>query len=547
MTASLSTHRRLSPDGDGSAIISQHAKLCAIECLTEGNTVYLSENKTLRMLTLCGLYLAQGVPWGFVTITFASWLAEPEQGITAQQLGPILAVATLPWSFKFLWGPLIDRFTIRSLGRRRPWIIFAQSMAVLILGGMMLIDDLPTLIWTEPAEGSGDWKFIFSLVPGPLAGLILLANIFISLQDVAVDALAVDLLAENERGRANGLMYASNYLGTAIGGAGLGFIVSQYGIQAGLAGQAFLLAGIMLLPICFRERPCVYKPIDEAEENLQAPVASSLKQATQPKENEKPNSEHTATDGLPAGSLDWANSPYLPPTPIAERALTQSTAETQQRTGKTNSTSNVSKSVFANLFRAFSLRATLLGAVIALGVKIGSGAITVVLLDYLMKKGGWTQAQYTSVIGGWAVMLGLGGSIAGGFLADIFGPKRVMLDASITLGTLWISMGSIPGALNNQNVATVLLLGQELLLALLSVSLFALFMSISWPRIAATQFTTYMAFLNLSTTIGSYSAGLLSSDYTATQILIFAGIVQALIVLPVLLIDPQQARRVLPD
>ena len=144
-------------------------------------------------------------------------------------------------------------------------------------------------------------------------------------------------------------------------------------------------------------------------------------------------------------------------------------------------------------------------------------------------------------------MLGLGGSIAGGFLADIFGPKRVILAASITLGTLWISMGSLPGALNNQNVATVLLLGQELLLALLSVSLFALFMSISWPRIAATQFTTYMAFLNLSTTIGSYSAGLLSSDYTATQILIFAGIVQALIVLPVLLIDPQQTRRALPD
>ena len=81
--------------------------------------MYLSENKSLRMLTLCGLYVAQGIPWGFVTITFASWLAKPEQGITTGQLGPILAVATLPWSFKFLWGPLMDRFTIRRLGRRR--------------------------------------------------------------------------------------------------------------------------------------------------------------------------------------------------------------------------------------------------------------------------------------------------------------------------------------------------------------------------------------------------------------------------------------------
>ena len=144
-------------------------------------------------------------------------------------------------------------------------------------------------------------------------------------------------------------------------------------------------------------------------------------------------------------------------------------------------------------------------------------------------------------------MLGLGGSIAGGFLADTFGAKRLILAASITLGALWVTIGAIPGALDHQAVATVLLLGQELLLALLSVSLFALFMSISWPRIAATQFTTYMAFLNLSTTIGSYSAGLLSSDYTATQILMFAGIVQIVIVLPVLLIDPKQTRRVLPD
>jgi MFS transporter, PAT family, beta-lactamase induction signal transducer AmpG len=512
--------------------------------------VYLSENKTLRMLTLCGLYLAQGVPWGFVTITFASWLAEPEQGITAEQLGPILAVATLPWSFKFLWGPLMDRFTIRALGRRRPWIIFAQSMAILILGSMILINDLPNLIWTQTPEASGWSQVIFRLVPGPLAGLILLANVFISLQDVAVDALAVDLLAENERGRANGMMYASNYLGTAIGGAGLGYIVSQYGIQAGLAGQAFLLAGIMLLPICFRERPREGKRIKDAEENLQSHTATDVAHGTTQTDNEKTTSGRTATSPLPAGRLDLANSPYLPPAPTVDQVVGETADhhpyQTLPSTGLKLPSPYVSKSVFVNLFRAFSLRATLLGAIIALGVKIGSGAITVVLLNYLMKEGGWTQAQYTSVIGGWAVMLGLGGSIAGGFLADIFGPKRVILAASLTLGTLWLSMGSIPGALNNQRVATALLLGQELLLALLSVSLFALFMSISWPRIAATQFTTYMAFLNLSTTIGSYSAGLLSGNYTATQILMFAGIVQALIVLPVLLIDPQQARRALP-
>jgi len=502
--------------------------------------VYLSENKALRMLTLCGLYVAQGVPWGFVTVTFASWLAKPEQGITAEQLGPILAVATLPWSFKFLWGPLMDRFTIRSLGRRRPWIIFAQSMAILILGSMILINDLPGMVWTQ-APGESEWmRLAFKLVPGPLAALILLANVFVSLQDVAVDALAVDLLAENERGVANGLMYASSYLGTALGGAGLGYIVSQYGIQAGLAGQALLLGGIMLLPICFRERP------QDATQAQRPPTPGNHGGDGQQPFSDDSISQQAHLHDVPAGSLDLGNSPYLPPAPIPEALSTTASDEASENTHQVKPSIEVSRSVFANLLRAFSLRATLLGAMIALGVKIGSGAITVILVEYLMNEGGWTQTQYTSITGGWAVMLGLGGSIAGGFLADAFGPKRIILAASLTLGTLWLSIGNIPGALNNHTLATVLLLGQELLLALLSVSLFALFMSISWPRIAATQFTTYMALLNLSTTIGSYSAGQLSSSYTAAQILVLAGTVQILIALPVVLIDPKQTRRVLP-
>ena len=460
--------------------------------------MYLSEHKALRMLTLCGLYVAQGIPWGFVTVTFAAWLAEPGQGITATQLGPILAVATLPWSFKFLWGPLMDRFTIPSMGRRRPWIIFAQSMAILILGSMAFIDDLPSLVWTEPPNDSGWMKIVFGLVPGPLAALILLANVFVSLQDVAVDALAVDLLAESERGVANGPMYASSYLGTAIGGAGLGFVVSRYGIQAGLAGQALLLGLIMLLPIFIRERRA--KPASDPSRpgrNTDDQTGSQNHQQRAVVANE-----------LPAGSLDLGVNPYLPPA-TTDATTTDATsadaiAADATTTGSVSaSDQQVSRSVFLNLFRAFSLRATLLGAMIALGVKIGSGAITVVLVDYLMKEGGWTQAQYTSVTGGWAVMLGLGGSIAGGFLADKFGPKRLILSASLALGAMWIAIGSIPGALNSQATATLLLLGQELLLALLSVSLFSLFMSISWPRIAATQFTTYMALLNLSTTIGS--------------------------------------------
>lgn len=459
---------------------------------------YLSESKRLRMLTLCGLYVAQGVPWGFVTVTFAAWLAKPEHKLSLDQIGPMLAVASLPWSFKFVWGPLMDKYTIPRMGRRRPWIIFAQSMAILVLGAMAFIPDLPSMVWTEPDTGNSLLRFAFRLVPGPLAAMILLANIFVSIQDVAVDALAVDLLDEEERGVANGLMYGSSYLGTAIGGAGLGLLVAYFGIRAGLIGQAAILFLIMLLPIMIKERP------------KNAAMQPSPKLSPESPFSESP----VASD----------NSPYQ--SPVA--AL---------------STEN--DSVMGNLVKAFSLRATLLAVAVALGVKIGIGVLTAVFVDYLMKDGGWTQENYTTVTGGYAVMLGLGGSALGGFLADRFGAKPMIALTSILLGVVWISFGLIPRAISAKLAVTGLLISQEFILAVLSVSLFSLFMAVSWPRVAATQFTTYMALMNFSTTIGSYTAGLVNDSFNIHQILILAGVLQIVMIAPVLFIDPKQTRRLL--
>ena len=436
--------------------------------------MYLSENKTLRIVTLCALYCAQGIPWGFVTVTLLAWLARPENNLTTEQLGPIIAVAALPWSFKFLWGPLMDRFSIPRWGRRRPWIILAQSLAISVLAMILLFEDLPSMVWTEPPADHWFWNVAYRLAPGPLLLMILVANIFVSLQDVAVDALAVDLLDEKERGTANGLMYGSSYFGTAVGGAGLGWVVAQYGIRAGLIGQAVLLTLIMLLPIFVRERP------------------SELVAA------------ESANDDAPQ------------------------------------------ESVMRNLVRAFSLRSTIIGAAIALGIRVGIGVLSAVFVDYLMKDAGWTQQEYTTFAGGYAVGLGLVGSVAGGFIADRFGCKSIILLSSFLLGALWIGFGIETSAIESKRAVQVMLLGQELLLAILSVALFSLFMGISWPKVAATQFTAYMALMNFSTTIGSYLAGALQ-EYSIFQILIVAGVAQILLSLPVLLINPQQTRQVLGD
>ncbi|MEZ6127464.1 MAG: MFS transporter [Planctomycetaceae bacterium] len=452
--------------------------------------MYLSENRTLRLLTLCGLYVAQGIPWGFVTVTFAAWLAEPQNGLTVKQIGPILAVASLPWSFKFLWGPLLDRFTIPSLGRRRPWIILSQGMAIIVLGSMLFFDNLPGMVWTDVPDTGSWFRPLYAVVPGPLAAMILLANLFVSMQDVAVDALAVDLLEEKERGVANGLMYSCSYLGTAIGGFGLGQIVAAYGIRAGIVGQAVLLLLIMMLPVLMRERRSIQSADDPSQ-----------------------SGDLLRNDGV---------------------------AESERHSERM-----VVEPVFANLWKAFRLRSAAIGVVVALSVRIGIGVLTAVFVDYLLKDGGWTLAEYTSVTGGYAVMLGLTGSVAGGFAADRFGPKQMIIGMSLLLGVLWMTFGFVPAALGSRWLVTGLLLTQELVLAVLSVSLFSLFMSISWPGVAATQFTTYMALMNLSTTIGSYAAGQVDVVNGIHRILILAGLLQTAVIIPVLFIDPTETRRIL--
>ena len=72
-------------------------------------------------------------------------------------------------------------------------------------------------------------------------------------------------------------------------------------------------------------------------------------------------------------------------------------------------------------------------------------------------------------------------------------------------------------------------------------------MGIAWPKVAATQFTAYMALMNFSVTIGSYTASVLDQQFTISQILIIAGLLQIAMTVPVLFIDPRQTREVLGD
>jgi len=206
----------------------------------------LSESRFLRYLVFSALYFAQGIPWGFIGTGYVVFLAD--QGLDNTAVTAAIGIAYLPWSFKIIWGPLIDRFPSLRFGRRRPFIIGAQ----ILMGVTLLV--LPML----------DPKQALTLI----SAVLFLHNTFAALQDVAVDGLAVDLLPLAERGSVNSVMWAAKLGGVALGGGG-GTLVAKYlGWPALFMIMAGMIWAIMLMPILIRERPAVAPGLEEPPPRL---------------------------------------------------------------------------------------------------------------------------------------------------------------------------------------------------------------------------------------------------------------------------------------
>ena len=186
------------------------------------------------MTTLCALYFAQGIPWGFMTIALVSYLNS--RHISEEITGELTALVLLPWTFKLIWAPLIDSVSFRSMGRRRAWIIGAELMMAFTLLGILALGDL-----TQDLKLLG-WMFF-------------LHNCFASLQDVCTDALAVDVLPFKEQGAANGLMWGSKLIAKGGGAAAMAWVMSEWGIPAAVLLQFVMLLLIMLFPLLILERP----------------------------------------------------------------------------------------------------------------------------------------------------------------------------------------------------------------------------------------------------------------------------------------------------
>lgn len=152
-----------------------------------------------RMLTMIGLGFASGFPFLLVSGTLALWLTESH--ISLEMIGLFSLVKT-PYSFKWLWSPVVDRIRLpffERLGRRRSWAVFSQLLLLVAILGMSLVDPEQAL-----------YLMMF------LAFLTVIAS---ATQDIVLDAYRVESFDSKEQAAGTAIFILGYRLGSIFSGA----------------------------------------------------------------------------------------------------------------------------------------------------------------------------------------------------------------------------------------------------------------------------------------------------------------------------------------
>jgi len=387
----------------------------------------LLSTRTGRFFTFFALYFSEGLPQGFTAVAMATWMRRA--GVSPEHIGYFTAALYLPWGWKWTMGPLVDLVFPARVGKSRFWIVIAQCLMIISLLVLIRIDVAASI------------ELAISLV--------IIHNIFAALQDVAIDALACKVLLPEERGTANGLMFAGAYLGNAVGGAGVLLLSGVVGINASMGLSPLLLSSIMLGISVWLKEPAS-APEDVPRERISARLLKYL------------NDIRTAFFGsfrnvailifaiLPGGAM--ALSLALQSSLAVELGLNDA------EIGRLGLISAILSAVGCVLGGALSDR---FGRRLTIGFYMASTALPTIALGLYMSKAEWILP------------------------VALDAPGRMVPPAWL-IQAYWVTS-----------------LAYSFLQGLLYGTRTALFMDVCNPAIAATQFTAYMSILNLVT---AYSA-----------------------------------------
>jgi len=409
----------------------------------------LSEHTILRYFTFIVLYIAQGIPEGITIFGIPAWMAM--NGKNPSEIGGYVAIVMIPFSLKILAAPWMERFSYLPMGRRRPWLIFGQMGLVLSFLAM-------------------------SFLPDPLNNLHLLTaavfcvHIFILIQDISTDSLAIDIVPMEQQPRANGFMWGSKVIGTSTSLAVGTWLINHYGFSYAIMALSAAGCFIILVPLFLRERPGE-KLMPWTSGNISS-EAARLKVDT------------------------WAK-------------------------------------IFISMKQVFVLYNGLLFVISSFIILTAFSFIRTLLPVFTIQALGWSNEEYSQIYAATNIGSGILGMILGGLLVDRFGKIRMLQIYLFLAALLTASMAFSKALWSNIYFTTSYIALFNLLFVFLSICLFALAMQLCWKRISALQFTFYMAIYNMGLAAGAALLGRLRIyfdwDYTILAFSILAMVAIALV------------------
>jgi MFS transporter, PAT family, beta-lactamase induction signal transducer AmpG len=202
-----------------------------------------------RMVVVTLLGFSSGIPLALTSSTLQTWLRREKLDLTT--IG-VFSLVGMPYAFKFVWAPLMDRYVPPFLGRRRGWMIVTQLALLVGIGAMGLM---------RPAE-----------TPVLLAATALVVAFLSASQDVVIDAYNVEVLEPEERG-AGSSVYVLGYRIAMLASGGGSLVLAGY---LPWRGVYLIMAGAMLVGLATTLAAPEPRLVDKPPSALRAVVVESF-------------------------------------------------------------------------------------------------------------------------------------------------------------------------------------------------------------------------------------------------------------------------------
>jgi PAT family beta-lactamase induction signal transducer AmpG len=182
---------------------------------------YFAIFRNRRVAVMLALGFASGLPLALTSGTLQAWLTV--ENVSIETIG-LFSLVGLPYTLKFLWAPLMDRYVPPLLGRRRGWIGVTQIILMACIAAMGAL---------SPASA-----------PLALALLAVMTAFASASQDIAFDAYRTDVLRAEERGAGAAVSVLGYRLGMLVSG-GLALFLAD--TILGWQATYWLMAALMLV------------------------------------------------------------------------------------------------------------------------------------------------------------------------------------------------------------------------------------------------------------------------------------------------------------